>query len=91
MCKWGDSIPLNVWIPANLSRTGEARWDVKDVDSCIAPIVRALNGAGVVTVASCCGHGKRPGNIALADGREIIIAPNYETGRRIDSIFPPIN
>lgn len=91
MCKWGDSTPLKVWIPANLSRTGEARWDVKDVDSCIAPIVRALNDAGVITVASCCGHGKRPGNIALADGREIIIVPDYETGRRIDAIFPPIN
>jgi hypothetical protein len=62
-----------------------------DVDSCIAPIVRALNAMGVVTVASCCGHGKRPGNIALADGRELIIVPDYESGRRVDSIFPAIN
>ena len=82
---------MRVFIPANLSHTGEGRWDTKDVDSCIAPIVRALNDAGAITVASCCGHGKQPGNIALADGREIIIAPDYETGRRIDSIFPPIN
>lgn len=91
MCKWGDTTPLTVFIPAKLSRTGEARWDTKDVDSCIAPIVRALNDAGVITVASCCGHGKRPANIALADGREIVIAPDFATGRLIDSIFPPIN
>lgn len=91
MCEWGTSTPLKLFIPANLSRTGEARWDVKEVDSCIAPIVEALNAAGVVTVASCCGHGRQPGNIALADGREIIIAPDFETGRRIDSLFPPIN
>ena len=62
-----------------------------DVDRCIAPIVRALNSAGVVTVASCCGHGKRPGNIALADGREICIMPDFESGRRFDLLFPPVN
>lgn len=65
MCKWGTSTQLMVTIPAHLSHTGVERQDVKDIDSCIAPIVRALNDAGVITVASCCGHGKRPGNIAL--------------------------
>lgn len=79
MCKWGTSTPLTVTIPAHLSHTGVQRQDVKDIDSCIAGIVRALNNAGIVTVASCCGHGKRPGNIALSDGREIIIASDYET------------
>lgn len=72
-----------------LNQKGEPR--LIGVDSCIAEIVRAFNAVGIVTVASCCGHGKRPGNIALADGREIIIAPDYETSRRIDSLFPPIN
>lgn len=91
MCKWGTETILEVTIPAHLSYTGVERQDVKDIDSCIAPIVRALNDAGVTTVASCCGHGKRPGNIALSDGREIVIVPDYETGRRVDSIFPPIN
>lgn len=57
-------------------------------DPCIAEIVRALNAAGVETIASCCGHGLRPGNIALADGREIIIARNYDEGRVIDRVFP---
>lgn len=63
----------------------------RDIDSCIAPLVAALNQAGITTVASCCGHGKRPGNIALADGRELVIAPDYETGRAIDKAFPGID
>ncbi len=42
-------------------------------DPCLAPLIVALNSSGIKTVASCCGHGKIPGNIALADGRELII------------------
>ena len=58
------------------------------IDKDIAPVVAALNQVGCATVASCSGHGHRPGNIALADGREIIIARNFEEGRRIDRLFP---
>jgi hypothetical protein len=61
------------------------------IDECIKPIVEALNTAGVETVASCCGHGNTNGNIALADGREIIIVPDYETARAIDKMFPDIH
>jgi hypothetical protein len=59
-----------------------------EVDSEIAPIVAALNAAGVPTRASCSGHGRRPANIALSDGREIIIARDHTEGRRIDALFP---
>jgi hypothetical protein len=59
-----------------------------DVDRCIAPLVDLLNVNGFKTVASCCGHGHRPGRIALADGRELIIARNYEDAARIDALFP---
>lgn len=62
-----------------------------DVDTSIAPIVTALNNAGIKTVASCSGHGNRPGNIALKDGRELIIAESYEEGRAIDRAFPDIH
>lgn len=65
------------------------RW--VDIDSCIVDFVTALNEAGIYTVASCCGHGNRPGNIALADGRELIIVPDYESGRKVDAIFPNIH
>lgn len=49
-------------------------WHTVAIDECIAPIVDALNQAGALTVASCCGHGKQPGSIVLRDGRELTIA-----------------
>lgn len=59
-----------------------------EVDVEIAPIVRALNACGVATKASCSGHGYRPGSIILADGREIIIARDFNEARKIDRLFP---
>jgi len=59
-----------------------------EVDAEIAHIVRALNDAGHKTIASCSGHGHRPGRIALADGREIIIARDFAEAGRIDALFP---
>lgn len=91
MCGWGTDTLLEVTIPAHLSYTGQERKTVKGIDSCIAPIVAALNAAGCTTISSCCGHGKRPGQIALADGRELIIAPDYETARAVVKAFPPTN
>jgi len=44
-----------------------------DIDFCIADIVAALNAANIVTVASCCGHGKQDALIALSDGRILTI------------------
>lgn len=43
-------------------------------DPCLSLIVTALNEGGIETVASCCGHGQRPGNVALADGRQLFVA-----------------
>ncbi len=57
---------------------GRAKQVGIDVDACIAPIVKALNEGGIYTMASCCGHGKMPGSIILADGREIIIVKNRD-------------
>lgn len=73
MCKWGTNVILSVPIPANLSHTGEFRWDIKGVDSCIAPIVDALNKGGVFTSNSCCGHENGPGVIFLHDGRSLVV------------------
>lgn len=50
----------------------------------IADLVAALNAGGVPTVASCSGHGKRPGNIALSDGRELIIAKDFSEARSLE-------
>jgi hypothetical protein len=76
MCKHGDTMVLVV---------GNKRFDV---DRCIHSLVSALNQAGVYTVASCCGHGHRPGRIALTDGRELHLSPDFETATRIDALFP---
>ena len=73
MCKHGDTIDMEVPIIAALSHTGEAHVAVKPIDRCIAPIVRALNAGDLVTTCSCCGHGKIPGMILLADGRRLTI------------------
>lgn len=62
----------------------------RNIDNCIAPLVKALNSAGLVTIASCCGHGKQPGSIVFVDGREIRIFKNYNDARKVDKLFPPI-
>lgn len=79
MCKQGDVVLI------------EIDGVLRDIDRCIAPLVLALNAAGTRTIASCCGHGKQPGAIALADGREIRIFAKYEDARRVDKLFPPIS
>jgi hypothetical protein len=61
------------------------------VDPCIADLVQVLNDGGFPTVASCCGHGHRPGVINLADGRELVIMPSFEQARRIDHLWPDIH
>lgn len=84
MCEWQCGY-------ANQERVQIGAREPFYVDRCLVPLVKALWSAGFTTVASCCGHGHRPGNIALDDGRELIIAPDYESGRKIDAIFPDIH
>lgn len=79
MCTWGTH--------CTLSRHTDSRGRPITVDECIAPLVLALNDAGVPTVASCCGHGRMPGNIILADGRECVIMPNWKTARAVEKLM----
>lgn len=80
MCEWGNEVTLKVPIPASCSHTGEFRWDNKPIDECLAPLVQALNDAGLYTGAACCGHGKQPGFISLHDGTILtVIRPNFST------------
>lgn len=72
MCEWGTYERCEVTIPAELSHTGARRSDTKPIDACIAPLIRALNAAGVVTISSCCGHGRQPAEISLDDGTELV-------------------
>lgn len=78
MCEWNNTVIIEIdGVP-------------RDIDRCIAGVVRALNATGLRTVASCCGHGKQPGSIVLADGREIRIFAKYEDARKVDKLFPSI-
>lgn len=78
MCDYGNQVILSVPIPGDLSFEGVDVWKDKPIDSCIAPIVKALNDAGIYTVASCCGHGKGGGSIVLWDDREMVLRPTDE-------------
>ena len=91
MCEWGQTQPLWVKAHPDWERHIQNGRKLIGVDSCLASLISALNEAGIHTEACCCGHGKRPGNIILSDGRELIIAKDFETGRLIDAAFPPIN
>ena len=70
----------------NKTRIIEINGKLRNIDDCLVPIIKALNNGGVKTIASCCGHGNRWGNIILSDGRELIIAPDFESARAFDKI-----
>jgi len=73
MCKHGTYTEVEVTIQAHLSHTHKTWKKLCKIDSCIAPIVKALEEGGVMMTASCCGHGKTEGRIDLLDGRRLMI------------------
>ena len=83
MCDNHSNVLVEVPTASERGHLGRQR----GIDGCIAPIVDGLNRAGAATVASCCGHGGW-GNIALADGRELLIAPNFESARLVELRLP---
>lgn len=58
-------------------------------DPCLAPLVMALNGAGLRTLASCCGHEHAPSRVTLADGRTVFLV-NAEWEGRISTLVHDI-
>lgn len=85
MCKQGDTVIVNLKEPDGRGNT------IAGVDRCIASIVQALQDGGIKTVAACCGHGGSPGTIVLADGRELLVAPNWKTARILGRMWPDIH
>lgn len=82
MCKWGTYKEIALCEPMPISK----RTTIK-VDSCIADLIQALNDSKIATIASCCGHNKRPGRISLKDGRELFIVTSYEEAQKIEETF----
>lgn len=72
MCVRGTSVVVLVKVPADLSAEGVEKWKRAPIDACVAPIVAALQAAGIDMRGSCCGHGG-DGEIELQDGRVLII------------------
>lgn len=86
MCDW----------PNREAAMSVVRWgeDMKPslwCDPCLEPLVRALNDGGLRTVASCCGHGRRPSVITLEDGRQILVLPDLDAYSAIAWLWPGIN
>jgi hypothetical protein len=73
MCNWGETIGIKLIIPSNLSSSGKNKYKLCQIDTCIAPIIKALNENDIKTISCCCGHGSKNGWILLEDGRELII------------------
>ena len=86
MCDGHSDVLVDIPTASERGHLGRKR----GIDGCIAPIVVGLNKAGAATVASCCGHGGW-GNIALADGRELLIAPDYESARSVPLGAPALD
>lgn len=73
MCTWGTHTPVMILMPAELHHTGKAHFEIKMIDSCIAPLIRRLNAAGIFTSNCCCGHGKADASIHLQDGTRMLV------------------
>lgn len=73
MCAYGNYTTVAVTVDASLSHEGVTLVKNKPIDECIAPIVAALERAGIHMYGSCCGHGKSDGEILLTDGRVLIV------------------
>ncbi len=84
MCKWGTDTEVILCVPRKNGM------ETAKVDSCIASIVQSLNNSDIQTVASCCGHGNRPGRVSLADGRELYVLPDYDSAQELDKKLPDI-
>lgn len=86
MCKYhGGTYEGNLRVELAHPRSDGIDWCT--VDACIQPLVQAINDTGIQTLNSCCGHGQRPGWIALEDGRHILIAKDHDTMRQMDAGF----
>lgn len=92
MCVWGTETIVRVKVPGDLACEGVDTWKAMPIDACIAPLVSALQAAGVDMRGSCCGHGEGDGYIHLQDGRLLVIkldgdayyqSPEYRAGFKV--------
>lgn len=80
MCKWGETVSLEVTIPADISHTGKERKGTKKIDRCLAPLIKMLNEDGIKTTSCCCGHGKTKKSYIGIQGKNIHLGMFEDTG-----------
>lgn len=73
MCKRIEETFVRVRIPADLSCDGREKWKDVKIDSCIAPLVKALQNGAIDMRGSCCGHNEKHGWIELQDKRLLLV------------------
>ena len=79
MCKHGTTVKLEITIGSEKV--------ARPIDSCIARIVLALEKENIRMEGSCCGHGRNPGQIILADGRVLTIMKNLASSNIVLKII----
>lgn len=80
MCKWGDTLPLEVTIPADISFTSKERKGIKKIDRCLVPLIEMLNKYGIKTTSGCCGHGKTKKSHIGIQGKNVHLGVFDNTG-----------
>jgi hypothetical protein len=60
-------------------------------DPCIVRLVSALNDGGLPTIASCCGHNRRPATTFLANDAGVVLWMATAEYDRIAGLWPGIN
>ena len=80
MCKWGTRKKVKL-MKIDFGRFNNEQYKIylkkmglregeELIDSCIAPLVQALNDGRIKTTASCCGHGKDYPYVICEQGTE---------------------
>lgn len=67
MCKYSDYQEYKCATRISLIKLGDGSFRTVCIDRCIEAEVLDLNKIGIVTVGSCCGHGRDRGYIQVDD------------------------
>lgn len=73
MCQHGDRTMTEVHVHWSIAHEETEVYKPMPIDTCIAPLVKALDDLGIRMLGSCCGHGEMYGQISLVAGGVIII------------------
>jgi len=78
MCNPGSNEIVRVPIKFSFA-TGKAKWGKRNIDSCMVPIIKALNKGGIYTNGCCCGHGEKHGAVELWGGGVLVIVNSFRS------------